>query len=79
MAPRPRLPIARPMKTEPRKTTPRPVPRNYAALKFKGATPSVDFDWDAALYRYAVTMRGLGYTLTEEQQKRIDDHDALQD
>lgn len=64
--------VPRPPRTQPMPT--RPVPRNYAALKFKGATPSVDFDWDAALYRYVVIVRDLGYTLSEEQKKRIDDH-----
>jgi hypothetical protein len=53
----------------------RALPRNYDSLMYRGKTPSSDFDWDAALYRYALMMRELGYRLTPEQQKRIDDHD----
>lgn len=48
--------------------------RDYTNFKYSGNRPSLDFDWDSALYKHALTMRKLGYTLTEQQQKRIDDH-----
>lgn len=53
--------------------------RNYESLKNRGATPSQHFDWDKALLLYAYGMRALGYTLSETQQKRIDDHDDTKD
>jgi hypothetical protein len=49
--------------------------RTYPAGNF-GNKPSLDFDWDAALYRHALTMRELGYELSKEQRKRIDDHET---
>lgn len=48
--------------------------RNYDNFKYRGNKPSLEFDWDAALYRHALMMQELGYKLTTEQQKRIDDH-----
>lgn len=47
---------------------------NSIALRNPGARPSLDFDWDAALIRFAHSMHDLGYPLSREQQKRIDDH-----
>lgn len=56
-------------------TRARPDMRTYPAGNF-GNKPSLDFDWDAALYRHALTMRELGYELSKEQRKRIDDHET---
>lgn len=52
----------------------RPLPRNYDSANYRGPKPSDDFDWDKALYLNALTLRELGYKLTPQQQKRIDDH-----
>jgi hypothetical protein len=48
--------------------------RDYSVLKYRGPTPSADFDWDAALLRFALMVRDMGYPLSPEQRKRIDDH-----
>lgn len=49
--------------------------RDYDSLKGRGKTPSQHFNWDYALYKNALTLQSLGYELTPEQQKRIDDHE----
>lgn len=36
-----------------------------------GARPSEDFNWDKALTLHAQAMRDLGYTLSDDQKKRI--------
>lgn len=58
-----------------RATLPRGKPdmRDYRALKYRGPTPSNDYDWDAALLRFARIVNELGYPLSPEQQKRLDD------
>lgn len=61
-------------KQAPRQLPKRPLPRNYSALSQRAPTPSDEYDWDAALYRYAMIMRSRGYTLSEQQQKRIEQH-----
>lgn len=63
------------------RVSPRPVngdrslPRDYTNSRNRGALPSLEFDWGRALYLQARTFQQLGYTLTTEQQKRIDDHE----
>lgn len=54
----------------------RPDMRDYSNSRSNnpGKTPSREYDWDTALYKNALTMRACGYTLSAEQQKRIDDH-----
>jgi hypothetical protein len=49
--------------------------RDYSTHYSPGRQPSQDFDWDAALYRHARSMKALGYRLSDEQQARIDDHE----
>lgn len=45
----------------------------YDRSAHRGDAPSALFDWDAALYRFALLMRNSGYTLSAKQQQRIDD------
>jgi hypothetical protein len=59
-------------KLAPKQLTPkRPLHHDYSASAHRAPTPSDDFDWDAALRRYALLMRDLGYSLSSEQQERI--------
>jgi hypothetical protein len=61
-------------KLAPRQLIPkRPLHRDYSALSNRAPTPSDDYDWDAALTRYALIVRDLGYVLSDEQRKRIDE------
>lgn len=49
--------------------------RDYTRIRtYTGPRPSVDFDWDAALYGFAVLMRSLGYELSDDQKYRIYTH-----
>lgn len=53
----------------------RSLPPDYSRVaQQRGERPSIEFDWDAALYNLAVTFRDRGYKLTALQQQRIDDH-----
>lgn len=79
---KPRGLIPRPMRTQPlphNKTQP-PVEQGYMKRKadepgHKWRKPSDDFDWDRAFTLNAITLRDLGYDLTPQQQKRVDDHE----
>lgn len=69
--------IPRPLRTAFRPPRGAADMRDYDSLKGRGKTPSQHFNWDYALYKNALTLQSLGYELTPEQQKRIDDHESL--
>lgn len=52
----------------------KPDMRSYESFRNPGERPSLEFNWEPALYRFALTMQSLGYELSAKQQKRIDDH-----
>lgn len=64
----------RPMLATRPKRTGKPELRDYASYKSPGKRPSLDFDWDTALYLHAVSMAELGYELSPAQKKRIKDN-----
>lgn len=39
-----------------------------------GDRPSERFEWDRSLTLHAIAMRDLGYPLSDDQKRRIDDH-----
>lgn len=81
--PRPRNNTPRPLKTAPGQFTGHVgrLDSNYRggdSTKISQAwrdKPSDRFDWDKALTLHALAMQQLGYTLSTQQQQRIDDHE----
>lgn len=68
----PRYRTPRPLTATKPKRFGRPDLRDYDTIRNPGNRPSEQFDWDAALYLFALGMWSLGYKLSKEQQKRIE-------
>lgn len=51
----------------------RPDLRDYDSIRgFSGGRPSLEFNWERALYLHALSMLQLGYHLSPEQKRRLD-------